>query len=81
LACRELVIQELPDYYWGLLSGADNELKRVNMKIINKINSNNYKYLDEFKEKTNELVKYVRKTMQDVEADFDKGTEIMKNSN
>jgi hypothetical protein len=26
-------------------------------------------------------VKYVRKTMQDVEADFDKGTEIMKNSN
>jgi ribose 5-phosphate isomerase RpiB len=81
LACRELVIQELPDYYWGLLSGADNELKRVNMKIINKINSNNYKYLDEFKEKTNELVKYVRKTMQDVEADFDKGTEIMNNSN
>jgi hypothetical protein len=26
-------------------------------------------------------VKYVRKTMQVVEADFDKGTEIMKNSN
>jgi hypothetical protein len=23
LACRELVIQELPDYYWGLLSGAN----------------------------------------------------------
>jgi ABC-type nitrate/sulfonate/bicarbonate transport system substrate-binding protein len=46
-----------------------------------KLTVTSYKYLDEFKEKTNELVKYVRKTMQVVEADFDKGTEIMKNSN
>jgi hypothetical protein len=59
----------------------DKEFKRINAKMINAINSNEYKYLDEFKEKTNELVKYGRKTMQFVEADFDKGTEIMKNSN
>jgi hypothetical protein len=59
----------------------DNELKNVNMKIINEINNNKCKYLDEFKEKRNELVKYVRRTLQDVEADFDKGTEIMNNSN
>jgi CO dehydrogenase nickel-insertion accessory protein CooC1 len=59
----------------------DKEFKRINTKMINEINSNEYKYLNEFKEKRNEFVKYVRKKMQVVEADFDKGTEIMKNSN
>jgi hypothetical protein len=55
LACRELVIQELPDCCWDLLSGADREFKRINMKMTNKINNDMYKYLDEFKEKKMDL--------------------------
>jgi hypothetical protein len=56
LACRELVIQELSAYCWGLLSGANKEFKRLNMKMTHKINNDMNKYLDEFKEKK-ELVK------------------------
>jgi hypothetical protein len=58
LVCIELVILELRDYCLGLLSGANRqEFKRINMNMTNKINNDIYKYLDEFKEKTNELVK------------------------